>query len=138
MPTDLGKQRIVVLSDNKGLSKAVEINLTSRLKVEVINVSRPASGLQDPSCEDCDLIIVALSSPCSEPVVALARASLAGTIGHVPLLIISDRPFQPDPADQIAHLDFPFDIETLQLRVSEILNARFELAPSEAVVSPAG
>ena len=60
MPTDLGKQRIVVLSDNKGLSKAVEINLTSRLKVEVINVSRPASGLQDPSCEDCDLIIVAL------------------------------------------------------------------------------
>jgi hypothetical protein len=71
---------------------------------------------------DCSLIIVAASLPSSEPVVALARASLAARIGEVPLLIISDRPFPPDPVDRIAHLDFPFDIGGLHNSIQDILN----------------
>jgi hypothetical protein len=70
---------------------------------------------------DFDLIVVAMSSPSSEPVVALSRASLAGRIGQVPLLIISDRPFHSEPDDQITHLDFPFDIDRLHDKVREIL-----------------
>jgi hypothetical protein len=65
-----------------------------------------------------------MSSPTSEPVVALSRASLAGQIGQVPLLIISDRPFQSDPDDRIIHLDFPFDIDGLHDKVEKILQDR--------------
>jgi len=73
---------------------------------------------------DFDLIVVAMSSPTSEPVVALARASLAGQIGQVPLLIISDRPFHSDPNDRIIHLDFPFDIDGLCDKVKEVLQVK--------------
>jgi hypothetical protein len=66
-------------------------------------------------------MIVAMSSHTSEPVVTLARASLAGSIGQIPLLIISDRPFDSAPDDRITHLDFPFDIERLCLTVREML-----------------
>ena len=64
---------------------------------------------------------VAMISPASEPVVALARASLADRIGRVPLQIVSDRPFDSEPDEQIIHLDFPFDIDRLHDKVKKVL-----------------
>ena len=135
MGADFARKRILVLSDNDGLSRAIELNLEcSDLEVVKFALSSPRQlsrayhGGQGRESQDevgkFDLIVVAMSSPTSEPVVVLYRASLVGQIGQVPLLIISDRPFQSDPDDQIIHLDFPFDIDRLHDKVEEILQGR--------------
>ena len=123
MGTDLAGKRVLILSDNNGLSRAIELNLNRRLGVEIVTIA-PSSLEQRGSPADngdFDLIVVAMSSPTSEPIVALAKASLTGRIGQVPLLIISDRPFRSDPQAQITHLDFPFDIDKLHHKVRELL-----------------
>jgi DNA-binding response OmpR family regulator len=121
MVVDLARKRVLVLSDNDGLSRAIESNLNSHLEVVRLTLSSPGQRESQTELGDFDMIVVAMSLPTSEPVVALARASLAGRIGQVPLLIISDRPFYSDLDDQIIHLDFPFDIDGLHDKVKEIL-----------------
>ena len=121
MVADLARKRVLVLSDNDGLSRAIELNLNRHLEVVRLTLSSPRQRESQAELGDFDMIVVAMSLPTSEPVVALARASLAGRIGQVPLLIISDRPFHSDLDDQIIHLDFPFDIDGLHDKVKEIL-----------------
>ena len=121
MVADLARKRVLVLSDNDGLSRAIELNLNSHLEVVRLTLSSPEQRESQAELGDFDMIVVAMSLPTSEPVVALARASLVGRIGQVPLLIISDRPFHSDLDDQIIHLDFPFDIDGLHEKVKEIL-----------------
>jgi DNA-binding response OmpR family regulator len=122
MAADLAGKRVLVLSDNDGLSRAIELNLErSGLEVVKLALSSPGQRGRQAEVGDFDLIVVAMSSPTNEPVVALAKASLAGLIGQVPILIISDRPFHSDPDDQIIHMDFPFDIDKLYDKVKEIL-----------------
>jgi hypothetical protein len=48
---------------------------------------------------------------------------LTGRVGQVPLLIISDRPFDSVPEVRIFHLDFPFGVDGLRDKVKEILQA---------------
>jgi hypothetical protein len=116
-------RRVLILSDNDGLSRAIALNLSSCLNVKIarFDPKSPQGWTLQTETDSFDLMIVAMSSPTSEPVVALARASLAGLIGRVPLLIISDRPFDSAADDRITHLDFPFDIDKLCHTVSEIL-----------------
>jgi hypothetical protein len=141
MGTDLARKRVLVLSDNDGLSRAIKLNLErSDLEVVKLALNSPGQRCPEPNRRavkgrgnqaemgDFDLIVVAMSSSTSEPIVALARASLAGRIGQVPLLIISDRPFHSDPDDQIVHLDFPFDIDGLHDKVKAILQRGSEPA----------
>ncbi|MDY6875020.1 MAG: hypothetical protein SWK90_02285 [Chloroflexota bacterium] len=121
---DLANKTILVLSDNDGLSRAIELNLSKRLGVEIARLTPGSLKQRRRQTEngDFDLIVLAVSLPASEPVVALARASLADRIGRVPLLIISDRPFDSDPDDRITHLYFPFDIDRLHNKVRELLH----------------
>jgi hypothetical protein len=122
MNTTLAEKEVLILSDNEGLSRAIELNLKSHLSVKITKLeAEPRAQPSDYAEKDFDLMVVALSSHKSEPVVALAGASLAGRVGQVPLLIISDRPFHPDPSGRIVHLDFPFDVDRLHYTVSEIL-----------------
>lgn len=113
------EKKILVLCDSPMLAKALRLNLQAHWPVGQTVLH---SSLQ-PQCQvdDCGLIILALSSPASEPVVALTRAALAQYLGRIPLLIISDRPFPPSPHERIAHLDFPFTPTTLNSKVEEIL-----------------
>jgi hypothetical protein len=145
MGADLARKRVLVLSDNDGLSRAIKLNL-ERSDLEVVKLALNPPGQRCPELRpesnrrafkgrrnqaetgDFDLIVVAMSSSTSEPIVALARASLAGRIGQVPLLIISDRPFHSDPDEQIIHLDFPFDIDGLHDKVKDILQRGSEPA----------
>ncbi|MCP4537013.1 MAG: hypothetical protein GY832_07685 [Chloroflexi bacterium] len=119
----LTRKKVLVLSDNEGLSRAIELNLNSRLEVKIIKFAprSPEKWKTQTEVDDFDLIVLAMSSPSSEPVVALARASLTRQIGRTPLLIISDRPFNSEPEHQITHLNFPFDIDKLCNQVDEIL-----------------
>jgi hypothetical protein len=119
---DLAGKRVLVLSDNDRLSRAIELNLKySHLEVMRLALSSQVQEESQTEIGDFDLIVMAMSSSTSEPIVTLARASLVGRIGQVPLLIISDRPFHSDPNDRVIHLDFPFDIDGLHDKVTEIL-----------------
>jgi hypothetical protein len=123
---------ILVLSDNDLLARAIELNLSKTWTVDVLLLT-PESAVRRRSRagvdRHADLIVVAMSSPASEPVVALSRASLCGRIGQVPILIISDRPFDSRSDDRIIHLDFPFDINRLRGKVAEILQVDSSISP---------
>ncbi len=122
MSPDLAGKRVLVLSDNNGLSRVIEFSLENDGLEVIKSVSGSwQQGEWQSEVADVDLIIVAMSSPASQPAAVLARASVAGRVGQVPLLLISDRPFHSDSEDQIAHLDFPFEIDGLYDKVEEIL-----------------
>ncbi len=116
-------KRVIALSDNNGLAQAIELNLSHRLKVDVVGVvlSEQKSIWTPEPDSHFDLIVVATSLLCSEPVVMLAQSSLIRQIGHIPVLIISDRPFEPDPDHLLFHQDFPLDAGELCSQVSRIL-----------------
>jgi hypothetical protein len=121
-------KKIIILSDNVRLAIAIELNLCGRLGFETIVLAPdPDHCSQVNEEEEIDLVVVALSLPSSEPVVILSRAGLAEHIGTVPLLIISERPFEPDQESQIHHLDFPFEAKVLRTRVTEILGIPADL-----------
>jgi len=122
MVAELTRKRVFVLSDSEGLSRAIALNLSPYMEVTrfVLNLSERRLS-RETTAGDFDLIIVAMSLPTSEPVVALAKASLTRWIGQVPILIISDKPFQPDQDNRIVHLDFPFKAEGFYNKVKTIL-----------------
>jgi hypothetical protein len=127
---DLAEKRIAVLSDSDGLAQAIKVSLGRCLKSEIVRcVPSPLALEKNESQNDrLDLILVAVSLPTSEPVVMLARASLVQKIGQVPLLIVSDRPFDPGENTRFFHLDFPVNADRLRDKVKEILqgqNSRF-------------
>jgi DNA-binding response OmpR family regulator len=119
---DLAGKRILVLSDNEGLSKAIELALSNgHLEVVSFALSFTRQWKSEVEKGGFDLIVLAVSSLNSEPVVDVFMAALAEQIGQVPLLIISDGPSRSDLENQIFHLDFPFDIHALYDKVDEIL-----------------
>jgi hypothetical protein len=131
MKDDLEGKKALIISDNGGLARVVELNLRIRLGMEVLKYDPDLSG-QD-RYDDLDLLVLAISSPSREPILELARASLVERIGQVSLLIISDRPFQSEPDEDIVHLDFPFTIDALESKVRGILHKK---AQSEASDGP--
>jgi hypothetical protein len=117
------QKRVCIVSDNQGLARAIELNLESCTEVETFCISPGISQTEtaETIAGECSLIVIATSSPTSEPLVVLAKASLLGHIGQVPLIIISDRPFRPDEDRRIVHLDFPFRVDDLCKTVDELL-----------------
>lgn len=125
MNYDLTGKKVLIISDNGGLARVVELNLSIRLGM---HVSKYETGTVDKDLtSDLDLLVLAISSPSKEPIVELARASLVERIGRVPLLIISDRPFQSEPGEPIVHLDFPFSIDALESKAREVMCKNKEL-----------
>jgi DNA-binding response OmpR family regulator len=116
-------RRILVLSDNQAVARMIE--LLAGQGVQVVKAVMPFQCLPGEGWdrEDLDLVIVALSSPASEPLVMLARARVTPRIGRVPILIISDKPFESDPDTRITYLNFPFDVDLLGQRIRAILSA---------------
>ncbi len=123
------KKKILILSDNDKLSKAIKVILASRgWATETVASKPPKQPGNQAKIKHPDLIVVAMSSPTSEPVVTLARASLAKQIGQTPLLIISDEPFNSNSDDLIVHLDFPFAIDELYYKVETILHRERQIS----------
>jgi hypothetical protein len=106
------------------LAKAVAADLASLGETRVVGVVDELSPAerQDLLENGYHLIVMAMGSPYSEPLVALARASLAQAAGTVPILIISDRYFDSDTEARIAHLDYPCDAEALFAAASALLD----------------
>ncbi|MBN1937685.1 MAG: hypothetical protein JW934_23710 [Anaerolineae bacterium] len=118
-------KNVLVLSDDDLLSQVIELTLDEYV-LQVIPIPTGSSECQTagPDLTDIDLVILALGSLNSEPVVALAKTSLTNVIGQIPLLIISSKRFQPDTSVSISHLDFPFDVRELQVQVRKALRQR--------------
>lgn len=128
-------KRIFVLTDSDLLYTIIKANLQQpHLRLALHNPFSDARSIEarnNPVQTGCDhqgdpfsavdLIIVAHSAHTSEPVVTLAQAKLANQIGRIPILIISDRPFEARPVQQIYHLDFPFDSANLRHTVEDLL-----------------
>jgi hypothetical protein len=118
---------ILVLSDSELLFNVISANLQQpELKLlqrkSTGNGASPSQENGKTESSDPDLIIVANSSPATEPVVALAEAALNNEVGRTPLLIISDRNFTTSHEKKIFHLDFPFAPETLRHSVFTLLD----------------
>ncbi len=116
-------QRIVLLSDNEALATVLAFDLQADLNAEVIPLL-PVSARQkrNASLGRIDLMVMVLSLPTSEPLVALAEAALSAHIGQIPLLISSDRPFRSAPEGKIFYLDFPFNLDRLTEEAQRLLN----------------
>lgn len=117
-------KRTVVLGDNDLLCRAIGLSLDGHLKMDVVETwpALPQGPDLSTMGDHLDLIVVAMSSPDSEPLLALVRASLADRLGRTPVLIISERPFDARPEENIAHLRFPFRPEELHNRVRGLLD----------------
>jgi hypothetical protein len=124
------KNKLLVLSDSDKLARALELNLQGRWHVVLRSIASPAPLAE---LNDLALIVVAASSPTSEPVVMLAQAELTQCIGVVPILIISERNFPSHPAQRINHLDFPFSWDMLHASLQ-----RIQAGPDVAPLSPEG
>ena len=121
MAADPASKRILVLSDNDGLSRAIKSNVNGPLEIVRLVSSPPGQLGTQAEIGDFDLIVVAMSSPSSDPLIALSRISQVRQIRQAPILIISEKPFCPAPGDRIIHLDFPFEVDQLRTLVQEIL-----------------
>ncbi|HBX70302.1 MAG TPA: hypothetical protein DEH25_13225 [Chloroflexi bacterium] len=126
-------KRVLILSDNDGLSKAVELNLQATqlpkgVQLETIRcVPDTAEAVRDQVAEEnLNLIVVALSSASSEPALALAKNSLLHRVGYTPLLIISQKTSNFGPTGMISHMDYPFDIDQLQNAIKDTLRSTME------------
>jgi hypothetical protein len=123
----LAGKRVLVLSDNAKLSRAIEFNLSRHLQVVRLAPGLPGQPGHQTEIGSFDLIVVGMSLPVNDPV-ALSLSLLAGQISPVPLLIISERLFHSDPNLRIVHMDFPFDVDKLYDKVVEILQGELEPA----------
>jgi hypothetical protein len=122
MAANPANKRILVLSDNDGLSRAIKSNVSGPLEIVRLVPGSPVQQESQTEMGDFDLIVVAMSSPSHDPLIALSRVSLIGRIRQVPILIISEKPLHPVPGDRIVHLDFPFEVDQFRTLVQEILH----------------
>lgn len=123
MNLDLAGKKVFILSDNNGLCRAIEVSLACR-RLEILPFTGNSGDAKDrPSAgKEPDLIVVALSLPTSEPAAMLARAAMDVKMDEVPLLVISEKPFGPEVREtRFAHLNFPFDLDSLYDKVEEVL-----------------
>ena len=115
------ERQILIVSDHPRLARAIEQNLHNRWPVTGLVLENFVA--RQPPTGDWALIIVSLSSQVGEPLIALQRAGLTGSIEKIPILIVSERAFDAQPHDLIQHLDYPFTPETLGRAVEQLMAA---------------
>lgn len=114
--------QIILLSDSYRMAGICDSYLSSRFRVAAYLVSqskRPNIDLHHNS-----LIVLALSSPSSDPVIVLLKAELVGYISQVPILIISRHPFESQPDELIWHLGLPLNRQGLYECIDRIIESR--------------
>lgn len=125
---------VLVLSQDNFLFEIIKSNL-EQIGLEVGRFNLPSPGNKSSQAtrtgrnslwdtvdsEEFGLIVLAMSAPVGEPVVTLFDADLITEIGHIPLLIISEREFEANPDGQIYHLQFPFESDDLRHTVQQLL-----------------
>jgi hypothetical protein len=126
MTNDPMGKSILVLCDYDALYAAIELKLSAMPEAHVTRLrSTLAERPKGPfPAGDFDLIIVATTSPTSDPLSMLSKTSLLHRVGKSPLLIISEQPTRSESDEDISYLNFPFDMDELTRTVSQILGRR--------------
>ena len=114
-------KRILLLSDNANVAKLINHITAPDILIERFLLNLPDQPANVIRAKGCALIILALSVYAHEPIIVLAKTALLGVVGHIPILIISVKPFKSDPTIQVIHMDLPFSIAHLNNRVRDIL-----------------
>ena len=115
-------KQVLLLSDNEVVAKLINHIGNGDLSIARFLLTPRQSPKNFAMTDRFDLIILALSRYENEPIVVLAQAALSGLVGHIPILIISDKPFRSDPATQIVHMGLPFSLDHLNAQVRDILH----------------
>lgn len=116
---DGNSKHILIVSDNASLSKAIEMGLNGNMGITIHKWHE--SGDHDNASSGLDLIIIAVSSSEMEPITLIAKASLKSHMGEIPILVVSNRPFNSDLDNLIYHHDFPFNSALFRDRVLDLL-----------------
>lgn len=118
----LTEKRVAVIGDHDLVCKAIKRALYDRLKIEMASPADcDRSRSRGENTVGWDLVIVAIATEDGEPLAELAAADLVDCVGHVPLLIVSSRPFEAFTQWGISHFRFPFDPDQLCKRVQGLL-----------------
>jgi len=134
MTTDVVSNKIPVLCDYDALFAAIELKLSALPHVQVLRIESnpPGTVANQRAMGEFDLIIVAPVPPLRDPMSVLSKASLLGSVGQVPVLVISEQPSRPESDDKITYLNFPFDMDDLTDTVAEILEDRQRANPEHS------
>lgn len=110
-------RRVILLCDNHNLARAIEL-LIEDLPGVIVQTWELGQVKEDCRCENipvvCSLVVVAMSSALREPFLELARSGLAGLVGRVPIVVITERHFEFHPQDLITQVSFPYEINQLK------------------------
>jgi hypothetical protein len=120
MITNSTRKKILVLSDDDRLARAIELILGGWV-VEKLALSAAAQQTPQLEMSTVGLIVIALSSPANEPAAALNLISLIDQAGQNPLLIISEKRIRPRPDNLAAQMNFPFDVDEFRDKVLTLL-----------------
>ena len=112
---------ILLFCDSAKLARAIEFTLQANGHFQTALIDRPGPWPID-AC-DWNLVVIALTEPCTESLVVVSQAKLTQWIGRRPILIITPHPFASQPDELIWCLEFPFGAQTLSNCVAEILSA---------------
>jgi hypothetical protein len=130
----LPQPEILLLCDSAKIARAIEMILRAHGHLQILLMDQ---FVLRPSCENhWDLILIAFSKVPDKPLDVVRQASLFQWVGcRQPLLIIAPDPFACPAGEQIWHLEFPFEVQTLIRCVADMLPARGLRPTAESAVS---
>jgi hypothetical protein len=114
-------RNILILGDDARVLKVVQAALPPEYRATHAQADCIGRRTSLFRMGDFDLIVLALSSYASEPIVALGHALVSIEFGRVPILIASDRPFLSDETNCVFYTGFPFTAEQLCACVRRIM-----------------
>ncbi|MBI5029688.1 MAG: hypothetical protein HZB51_04120 [Chloroflexi bacterium] len=121
MSKRFAKKKFLLLCDHAEIARATRCLLEDQAEVVSLLVEPDQASEQFNVPENPNLIIMVLSEQRSEPIVVLARSALGHLLNRVPMLIVSEKSFQPHWQAQIACLEFPFTPDQLLKSVDDSL-----------------
>ena len=116
------QKTILVLSDDDRVARVIELILRRGDPPDRnVVVDSPNRSGPKPATDSLCLVILAISTVTEDPMVALSRVSLDRQIRRIPVLVISNGPFHPNPDHRIFHLGLPFDFDEFSEQVHILL-----------------
>jgi hypothetical protein len=111
---------ILLLCDSAKIARAIEMILRANGHLQILLMDQ---FVLRPSCDNhWDLILIAFSKVPEKPLDVVRQACLFQWVGCCqPMLIIAPDPIACPVGEQVWYLEFPFEVQTLSDRVTQIL-----------------
>lgn len=110
------RKTVLVRSDNERLSQVIIDSLH-----DVCPQSLSSPKATDLMCDEADLIIAVVSGPHDLPVVTLTRPDISRLVGKIPIVMLSQHPFDSQEIKRIHFLPLPIQPAALREQVLALL-----------------